>query len=98
MQSFVDGVMEPFVKRQPEPENNNGSVKVLSAGLWLADVDLAASLQVVVFDNFDEVVRDPTKDVLITFYQDNCGLCRIFEPKLQRIGDKVLRKILSVCL
>ena len=46
-------------------------------------------LQVVVGKNFDEIVNDNTKDVLIEFYAPWCGHCKQLEPKYTELGGKV---------
>lgn len=45
-------------------------------------------LKVVVGENFDEIVNDPTKDVLIEFYAPWCGHCKTLEPKFNELGEK----------
>ena len=44
--------------------------------------------QVVVAENFDEIVNDPTKDVLIEFYAPWCGHCKSLAPKFEELGEK----------
>lgn len=39
--------------------------------------------------NFDEIVNDPTKDVLIEFYAPWCGHCKTLAPKFDELGEKV---------
>ena len=45
--------------------------------------------RVVVGKNFDEIVNDNTKDVLIEFYAPWCGHCKQLEPKYNELGGKV---------
>ena len=45
--------------------------------------------QVVVAENFDEIVNDENKDVLIEFYAPWCGHCKNMEPKYKELGEKV---------
>ena len=47
------------------------------------------SQQVVVGKNFDEVVNDDSKDVLIEFYAPWCGHCKTLAPKYEELGKKV---------
>ena len=47
-------------------------------------------VQVVVVDNFDEIVNDPTKDVLLDFYIPTCGGCVQLEPVLVEVAEKVI--------
>ncbi|XP_057303174.1 uncharacterized protein LOC130640669, partial [Hydractinia symbiolongicarpus] len=44
--------------------------------------------QVVVGKNFNEIVNDPIKDVLIEFYAPWCGHCKSLEPKFNELGEK----------
>lgn len=45
--------------------------------------------QVVVAENFDEIVNAEDKDVLIEFYAPWCGHCKNLEPKYKELGEKV---------
>lgn len=45
--------------------------------------------QVVVAENFDEIVNADDKDVLIEFYAPWCGHCKNLEPKYKELGEKV---------
>lgn len=55
-------------------------------------------------ENFDAIVNDDSKDVLIEFYAPWCGHCKSLEPKYKELGEKVsfwmCEKVLvlSVCL
>lgn len=46
-------------------------------------------MQVVVAKTFDEIVNDPTKDVLIEFYAPWCGHCKALAPKYDELAKKV---------
>ena len=46
-------------------------------------------LQVVVAQNFDEIVNDESKDVLIEFYAPWCGHCKSLAPKYEEVAEKV---------
>ncbi|KAF4018061.1 hypothetical protein G4228_009781 [Cervus hanglu yarkandensis] len=48
-------------------------------------------VKVVVAENFDEIVNNENKDVLIEFYAPWCGHCKNLEPKYKELGEK-LRK------
>lgn len=49
--------------------------------------------QVVVAENFDSIVNDDSKDVLIEFYAPWCGHCKNLEPKYNELGEKVRRGV-----
>ncbi|XP_041652276.1 protein disulfide-isomerase A3 [Cheilinus undulatus] len=46
-------------------------------------------VKVVVAENFDSIVNDESKDVLIEFYAPWCGHCKSLEPKYKELGEKV---------
>lgn len=41
-------------------------------------------------ENFDSIVNDDSKDVLIEFYAPWCGHCKSLEPKYKELGEKVI--------
>ncbi|CAF0794506.1 unnamed protein product [Brachionus calyciflorus] len=47
------------------------------------------AVRTVVARNFDEVVNDPTKDVLIEFYAPWCGHCKTLAPKYEELASKL---------
>jgi protein disulfide isomerase family A protein 3 len=46
-------------------------------------------VKVVVAKQFDEIVNDPTKDVLIEFYAPWCGHCKSLAPKYEELAEKL---------
>ena len=46
-------------------------------------------VQILVAENFDSIVNDDSKDVLIEFYAPWCGHCKNLEPKYKELGEKV---------
>ncbi|BFY97061.1 hypothetical protein BsWGS_00101 [Bradybaena similaris] len=48
-----------------------------------------APVKVVVAKNFDDIVNDETKDVLIEFYAPWCGHCKSLAPKYEEVARKL---------
>ncbi|XP_065148039.1 protein disulfide-isomerase A3 [Paramisgurnus dabryanus] len=46
-------------------------------------------VKVLVAENFDSIVNDDSKDVLIEFYAPWCGHCKSLEPKYKELGEKL---------
>jgi len=46
-------------------------------------------VKVVVGKNFNDIVNDPTKDVLIEFYAPWCGHCKSLEPKYVELAERL---------
>uniref|UniRef100_UPI0037E725B5 protein disulfide-isomerase A3 n=1 Tax=Semicossyphus pulcher TaxID=241346 RepID=UPI0037E725B5 len=46
-------------------------------------------VKVVVAENFESLVNDDSKDVLIEFYAPWCGHCKSLEPKYKELGEKL---------
>lgn len=55
-------------------------------------------IQVVVAENFDSIVNDDSKDVLIEFYAPWCGHCKNLEPKFNELGEKVRERTSNLLL
>lgn len=51
--------------------------------------DNSGPLKTAVGKNFDELVNDETKDVLIEFYAPWCGHCKTLAPKYQELAEKL---------
>jgi protein disulfide isomerase family A protein 3 len=49
-------------------------------------------VKVVVAKNFDEIVNDETKDVLIEFYAPWCGHCKSLAPKYDELATKLSKE------
>jgi len=48
-----------------------------------------APVKVVVASTFNEIVNDPTKDVLIEFYAPWCGHCKSLAPKYDELAERL---------
>jgi len=51
--------------------------------------DSGEHVKVVVAKQFNEIVNDPTKDVLIEFYAPWCGHCKSLAPKFEELAEKL---------
>jgi len=73
------GELQPTIKSEEIPTDNNGPVTVIVA------------------KTFDEIVNDPTKDVLVEFYAPWCGHCKQLAPIYEEIGT-VLKSVKSIVI
>lgn len=67
------GKLDPWMKSEPIPEDNDEPGKV----------------KIVVAKNFDEIVNNEDKDVLIEFYAPWCGHCKSLAPKYDELAEKL---------
>jgi protein disulfide isomerase family A protein 3 len=73
------GKLEPYLKSEPIPADNSGSVTIA------------------VGKNFDDVVTNSDKDILIEFYAPWCGHCKKLAPIFDDLGDKVRNVLTLLC-
>lgn len=66
----------------------------------IAPSKLSGNVKIVVGNTFEQVVLDPTKDVLIQLHQPKCEMCKTLEPiykhlasKYSKVKDLVIAKI-----
>jgi len=66
---FVAGKIDPSVKSEAIPENQDGPVTIIVAR------------------NYNDIVMDDKKDVLVEFYAPWCGHCKALAPKYDELGE-----------
>uniref|UniRef100_A0A1I7T947 Protein disulfide-isomerase A4 n=1 Tax=Caenorhabditis tropicalis TaxID=1561998 RepID=A0A1I7T947_9PELO len=86
-------------------ENLEGFMKQISSGKAKAHVKSAPApkddkgpVKTVVGSNFDKIVNDESKDVLIEFYAPWCGHCKSFEPKYKDLAQSLKKTQPNVVL
>jgi len=72
--AFVDGVLDGSIERHLKSEEVPDNSE--------------NAVKVVVGKNFDEIVMDPTKNVLVEFYAPWCGHCKALVPVWEELGAK----------
>jgi protein disulfide-isomerase A1 len=98
----IANVMEDFVKYKPESselteDNMRAFIEKFLAGELTPDLKSeplpedwdATPVKVLVSKNFDEVVMNKEKDVLVEFYAPWCGHCKKLTPIWEELGEKM---------
>jgi protein disulfide isomerase family A protein 3 len=70
---LLAGKLEQFLKSEPVPDYASSTDKVVT----------------VVAKNFEEIVNNEDKDVLIEFYAPWCGHCKTLAPKYEELAKKL---------
>jgi protein disulfide isomerase family A protein 3 len=78
--------METFKKWLTSFVNGNEEPYIKSEAVPTPNTD---PVKVVVAKNFEEIVNQPDKDVLIEFYAPWCGHCKALAPKFDELGKKL---------
>uniref|UniRef100_A0A8C6WRH4 Protein disulfide-isomerase A3 n=1 Tax=Neogobius melanostomus TaxID=47308 RepID=A0A8C6WRH4_9GOBI len=65
----------------------DGKVKRYLKSEPIPRITAAPSRSTLVAENFDSIVNDDSKDVLIEFYAPWCGHCKSLEPKYKELGE-----------
>ena len=72
---ILDGSIQPQLKSDEIPEPGE-------------DVD--GHVQIVVGKSFDDIVKNPKKDVLLEIYAPWCGHCKSLEPIYKKLATRCL--------
>jgi protein disulfide-isomerase A4 len=88
--------MDPEKFDEELEENLEAFMKVISSGKAKPYVKSQPApkndkgpVKTLVAANFDKIVNDESKDVLIEFYAPWCGHCKQFEPKYAQLAAKL---------
>eukprot|EP00475_Leptophrys_vorax_P001451 TRINITY_DN10792_c0_g1_i1.p1 TRINITY_DN10792_c0_g1~~TRINITY_DN10792_c0_g1_i1.p1 ORF type:complete len:480 (-),score=169.75 TRINITY_DN10792_c0_g1_i1:63-1502(-) len=73
LQSFVDGTLEPFIKSEEIPSEEEQA---------------ASPVKVIVAKTFDSIVNDESKNVLVEFYAPWCGHCKNLAPTYESLAKQ----------
>lgn len=55
-----------------------------------------SNLQIADSNTFQSLVLDNTKPVIVDFWGETCGACKMLEPILERVADELAGKVVVV--
>ncbi|XP_062083502.1 probable protein disulfide-isomerase A6 [Humulus lupulus] len=86
IQWFPKGSLEP--KNYEGPRNTESLVEFVNSegGTNVKIASIPSSVVELTDENFDEVVLDETKDVLVEFYAPWCGHCKSLAPTYEKVA------------
>jgi len=87
-QHFQEYTEENIVKFVNEWENGKLTPFYRSENASLVKQD-NKNINYIVGNNFESFALDPTKDVLVMFYADNCTQCEDYFPLFNKFADKI---------
>lgn len=80
---FTSESFEEFVTRL-----DKGKIKAFFKSQSMPKVPVINGIRILVGKNFDQIVKDPTKNVLVFFYAPWCGHCTKFKPIYSDLAKK----------
>ncbi|KAK8998226.1 hypothetical protein V6N11_083619 [Hibiscus sabdariffa] len=86
IQWFPKGSLEPKKYEGPRTSEALAEFVNTEGGTNVKIATLPSSVVVLNPDNFDQVVLDETKDVLVEFYAPWCGHCKILAPTYEKVA------------
>ncbi|KAK9667857.1 hypothetical protein RND81_13G016000 [Saponaria officinalis] len=86
-QKFLIRFLSYFTRESSEPKNYEGARTVEAIAEFINSAEVVSTKVVVLStDNFDEIVLDETKDVLVEFYAPWCGHCKSLAPTYEKVA------------
>ncbi|KAK7397126.1 hypothetical protein VNO78_18293 [Psophocarpus tetragonolobus] len=86
IQWFPKGSLEPKKYEGARTAEALAAFVNMEAGTNVKIITVPSSVVVLSTDNFDEIVMDETKDVLVEFYAPWCGHCKALSPTYEKVA------------